>query len=107
MGQVYYGTIDPETGAVIESRSVQSPITKPKIESSLEKENIGFWENNFGWVQGPGEIWDFWSKGQGYEALASGASTVKKTVAGPFTSITLIVALIAAIVIVPRILPRR
>lgn len=118
MATKVYGTIDPETGNTIETRSIQSPITRPKIESTLEKENIGFWEKHFDWVQGPGDIYNFWSKGEGAEAIGGAAGAVGRGVSGAATAvgkgltsglgkITILAIIIAAIVIVPRILPKQ
>jgi len=114
MAQIVRGTIDPETGNRIEGRAIASPLIVPKIESTLEKENIGFWDAHFDWVQGPGDIYDFWTKGQGAEAIGKGADVVAKaggavgrTLTGGLGKITLLALLVAAIVVVPRLMPRR
>lgn len=107
MSQIVYNTLDQETGQTINTRSVQSPIIKPKIASEMEKENVGFWEKHFDWVQGPEDIYNFWSKGQGGQAVGGAAKKVGGVFSTGLGKITTLALIIAAIVIVPRVLPRR
>lgn len=108
MAQKIYGSVNPETGELLSTRAVQGPTITPKIEDYLEKENIGFWQN----VEDQATYW----LGGGSmvrtedikETAALVGASAKKVGLGLGSTIqklVIITALVAAIIIIPRIMP--
>lgn len=122
-----FGSRDEETGAEVTTRSVESNITVPKIESELKDSNlgfqpevsyegVGFWdrikyaaERAFTTQPGP----EGWREIGAEAPELEGARQKAEDIAGDiglssaFNSILIITVLVAAITVIPRILPIR
>lgn len=115
MATKIYGSIDEETGHVLSTRSVESSLNVPKIDSALEIENLGF--QNKAEIEYGKEIglWDWWSDQVTFIDTDPDNPVVKKPAilkegglfSGAMSKITLLAVVIIAVTVLPRILPVR
>lgn len=111
MATKIYGTVNPDTGELLTSRATESPYNVPKIESVFEPYNTGFGRTE---VSDRG-LWDWWSEQVTFISdnpdepimkTPEAVTTIKKALPS-FNMVTILAVALAAIVVMPRILPIR
>lgn len=99
-----YGSINPDTGQTISTRAVESPYSVPKIDTDMEKENIGFWENTYDWVHRKTALATR-AMGGGIQPttqeVSEGVKSIGSGLLGGLTRVTIIAIIVGAVILVP------